>query len=123
MINLSFDYQENILNVKPLGSINLVDILNGYENLINNKSLPKELKILVDYRETVINISEDELPFIIEKVEILLENFISIKQAIIHDNPKSTAFAMLISLHIKSEKYRLQIFSTIESAKRWLIFN
>jgi hypothetical protein len=120
-IKSGFDTNEGILYTKPVGDITIDYMLNGIEMLSANKELPKDLKILENALEAKATFQSKDISMLAEKLDIALENFNSIRHAVVHKNHLNTAFAILIGNKIKNHKYTLKVFSSVEAANAWLL--
>jgi hypothetical protein len=79
------------------------------------------LKILEDAQEAIATFQTNEINMLAEKLDIALENYSSVRHAVVHKNHLNTAFAILISNKIKNNKYTLKVFSSVKAAKAWLV--
>jgi len=112
-----------ILEVKMRGVVNIEDVLNHYVSIAGDKSLPDKIKVLVDLKETRLNINPDELDNYTESMEKALSRFVHIKEAIVVEKPRETAIAMLLGKELSGSKnYFIEIFSTERAAANWLAY-
>jgi hypothetical protein len=116
-----FDPNDGILYTYSSNVTTLEHMLQGIDGIISNKELPRELKILEDGRGAQVTFPPKDLSILVDKLELALVHYHSICQAVVHDDPKNTALAVLINNHMKNEKYVLEVFSTVEAARHWLL--
>jgi hypothetical protein len=116
-----FDPNDGILYTYSSNVTTLEHMLQGIDGIISNKELPRELKILEDGRGAQVTFPPKDLSILVDKLELALLQYLSLRQAVVHDDPRNTALAVLINRHMKNEKYVLEVFSTIEAARLWLL--
>ena len=117
---IGFDPIDGILYTRTSGITTLKHMLEGIERVASNKSLPRKLKILEDAREAKTTFSIKELSILHEKLGHSLGDYVSVRHAVVHNDPKNFALTMLIQKLANNEKYGLQVFSSVEAAKKWL---
>lgn len=117
-----FIYQNSsdIIQVKERSEINLTSIRAGFRQIRSDHSLPRRLKVLIDARETCINVHPGNVGEIIDETVDGCTRFQQLKEAIVLSNPRDTAMAMLISTANRCYNYQLGVFSTLEAALDWL---
>ena len=118
---IGFDPIDGILYTRTPGTITLEHMLEGIKSLSSNMLFPRKLKILEDAREAVTTFSSRDLGILSEKLGQVISEYVSIQHAVVHDNPKNFALTMLLQRVANHENYSLQVFSTIEVAKNWLL--
>jgi phage-related protein len=115
-----FDETDNVLFIKLKGNVSIENILQSADELEQNKTLPRVLRIIEDARDANVKLSVRELHLIEQKIRIVAKNFDSIRHAVIHSTPINTALSFMMSDMIKSSNYNLKVFSTMEGAKDWV---
>jgi len=120
MIEVSFNQESGILNAHYKGDISLKQIRDYIIATKENKSFPRDLKILSDGTESVFKVLPNELGMIVEENNKSLEEYDSITDAIVLSGAKETALSMLYQEIAKNKKYKFKIFSTREAAIKWL---
>lgn len=123
MIEVSFNQETGILNANYKGDISLKQIRDYIIATKENKSYPRNLKILSDGSEAKFKLLPSELGLIVEENIKSLEVYDSIVDAIVLSGPKETALSVLYQELAKNKKYKFQIFSTREAANKWLEIN
>ena len=120
MIEVSFNQETGILYANYKGDISLKQIRDYIIATKENKSYPRDLKILSDGSEAIFKVLPNELGLIVEENNKSLEAYNSIVDAIVLSGPKETALSMLYQEIAKNKKYKFRIFSTREAAIKWL---
>jgi hypothetical protein len=116
-----FDPNDGILYTYSSNVTTLEHMLQGIDGIISNKELPRDLKILEDGRGSQVTFPPKDLSILVERLELALIQYRSLRQAVVHDDPRNTALAVLINRLMKNEKYILEVFSTMEAARLWLL--
>ena len=121
MIEPKFNESEGILYVEVNGKIGLQEMLASSKNLKQLSQLAKNLKILEDARNVIIDFQVSDIPQLVHNFEKNIDVFDSVRHAVIHSDPLGTAYTMLVTHFNKMKKYSIMAFSTEEAAKNWLI--
>ena len=95
-------------------------MLAGIEKIKDDQSLSRDLIILEDARDVKAQLSLEEVDQLLELMSEAANNYNSIKHAVIHNNPESTAIALLFEHRIKNLNYNLKVFYTEKAATQWL---
>jgi hypothetical protein len=119
--NVGFDPNDGILYTRSADNTNLDDMLRGIGGLMSNSALPRNLRILEDGRGIHITFPVKDIAVLVDRLSSALDEYSSIRHAVIHDDPINTAFAVLIGLQVKHEKYELKVFSTYAAARNWVL--
>ena len=121
MTSYSYNENTNTLNLKIEGVIKVDVIINHYDDVINDDSYPKNLKVFIDCRKAVFDIDSQILHTTLDIVKNSIKRFESLKEAIIVETPNVAAIASLFKmLHSNVENYDFNIFNTDEAAIKWL---
>ncbi len=120
MIEYKFNKTEEILHITVSGTFGIEHMFKEIDSFANDNSLPRELKILEDARNLNVTFTEEEIQLLIERLKSHLFKFKSIRHALVHLDPVNTAFAMMVSERLSSDKYLLKVFSDEEYALHWL---
>lgn len=121
MIKVEFKAQEGYLHAIYDGDITKEDLINYIDATRLNKTYPRKLKILSDSTNANMLLSRSDLELVIEANYKSLEQYEYIYDAILTLNPKETAFSMWFKKMSATDKYKFEVFFTIEAAKDWLI--
>lgn len=120
MIIWEFNHETGILESKFIGEVYLKEIVDYIRATKDNKNYPRKLKIKTNALESSFVFSVNDLEVIIYENNKSLENYEAIIDAIVIEDPKSTALSMLYQRLDKNEKYKFNVFSTTEAAQDWL---
>jgi hypothetical protein len=120
MIEKKVDKEGVILHVKSNVIVKLENMLNGLEYLKKDKTLPRNLRIFEDATNAEVAFNINDIDILIEKMHEVVQEYNTIRHAVLHDSPKSTAFAMIIERKKIDTNYMLKIFSTTYAAFKWL---
>ncbi len=121
MRTYTFNQNTKLLELKVSGTVTIEDLMNHYLVIEGDDVLPRDLKVLIDCRNTVFDMQVREIANSIEKLKNALRKYNSITEAIIVDQPFETAFSTFFSECSKSARsYIFQVFSTEEAARAWL---
>jgi hypothetical protein len=121
MINHHFDPIEGILYVQSEGKINPNEMIGGLKRLKSEKGLPRDLKILEDASKGRADFGTGDMLLLMNKLDDHFQNFDSVRHAVIHQDPLSTALAELAAQKNTILKYRIRVFSSVTMAKKWLM--
>jgi len=120
MIIWEYNYITGILESKFMGEIYLKEVVDYIRATKENKNYPRKLKIITNALQASFVFSVNDLEDIVEENNKSLENYESIIDAIVIEDPKSTALSMLYQRLDKNEKYKFNVFSSLEAAHDWL---
>ena len=120
MVIVKFNHQTGILETKFSGEIYLKEIIDYIISTKENDSYPRILKIKTDASTANFKFSIDDLEKIITENNKSLVMYNFIIDAIIVNNPQTTAISLLYQELEKNIKYKFNVFSTDEAAESWL---
>lgn len=115
-----FIEEENTLYITVKGNANIDHLLKMIDFLCEIRQVSQEIKVLENASSAMLSLSYSEVRFVAETIKAKLGKLNSIKHAVIHTDPLSTAYALIASDLTKSDNYDLKVFSTVEAAKAWL---
>lgn len=115
-----WDEELQVLRVITTGSVTKETISEYYQVIMDNDSLPRDLKILVNPSKGEYSGSIKEVPTLISSLKKAMKLFDSIQEAIVVTTPYNTVVATLFSRAIRIPNYSFKIFSTEEAAVDWL---
>ena len=121
MLVLHFNEADQILCIDNTGGISFQNLAFESYRVIQEKKLPRNLRILEHATAFLINSDVDRLKTLKDK---LLENtlhFDSVKHAIVTSDPAVTAYVMMVKLYLGNSNYTLEVFSNNEAANHWLL--
>ncbi len=122
--SISIDHESKIIRYKQSGSIKMEDMRGAWNEFIKMQEFTKlKYNLLSDLRGGKFQISIERVKDIIEFVR-RYENIVKgKKQAIIVDDPYSSAASMLFKIDVYNEVgYNVQLFSTETAALEWLSY-
>lgn len=115
-----FDEKVGILYTFSTGEVSFQEMLQREQNIAKLAEVTKNLKILEDARDAKANFTVYDLQDLVDHLEVYLKDFESVRHAVIHSDPTSTAYVMLVD-HLKpTSKYKIKVFSSIQAAEEWL---
>jgi len=120
MINKIFDKKGLILCVTSNPVIKLENMINGLDYLLKDKSLPRDLRIIENAYDVEMAYDIEETQIIVEKMHLVAQEYNSIRHAVIHNTPISTAYAMVLEQQKNIDSYLLGIFTTENIALKWV---
>lgn len=122
MITTHFNQSKRYLESKVDGPIHLQEFIDNTHNILRNKSYPKKLRILDDHRNADYLFTPEDIDKILETLLEDIDNYKSVKHAILVNSPKETAYTYLFFLMTDNNKiYKLHIFNEAASAIDWLL--
>lgn len=120
MIYAEFDQQSGLLKTKFSGVITAEEIA-GYVVANNqNKSYPRNLKILSDAREAEFAFKAKELVKIKHEIFESVKVFEKVSDTFVIDKPLETALSLAYMELARIPGYHFMVFSTLEGAHAWL---
>ncbi|MBC35760.1 MAG: hypothetical protein CL663_06955 [Bacteroidetes bacterium] len=121
MKSYSLNEKDQILVVTATETLNIKDIIDHYLMLSRSQDYPKDFKCLIDCRNATFEMDHTKLNFTTNSVNLALQNFDRINEAILVEKPFETVIANLFEeLNGPLENYTFQVFSTEEAALNWL---
>ena len=120
MINLQYNSQEEILIWKFKDSVNKTGILESFESIAKYSETRKSLRIYCNALNYKLEIKQSELLEINKIALSYIPLFERFRMSVAVDNPKSTAFFVLIFMALKSTTFTAKVFSTEYAAKKWV---
>ncbi len=117
---IKYSVEDDILYSEVRGKVDFKSMIEKAESLGKMTGLPKKLKILEDAWGAVPSFKISDIPFLVRNLESQLDQFDSVRHAVLHSDPTGTAFTLMADHFRKSHKYRIRVFSTITAAKEWL---
>lgn len=122
MISRHINKDTGIIETTYEGIVTLQEVISYIGELRNTGKYPKKLLILTDAVHGRFMFSEEEDQILAGIVRQYAPSYELIKDAIIIDDPRTTAYSLLYR-HAASSipNYRFEIFSTREAAIKWLL--
>ena len=120
MISTRYDQSEQILYIHNKGLTSFIEIANSSREYFLNNEVPRKLKILEFATAEPSKISLKERAKLKTIPNIWIENFSSIRHAVISNDLSIVVNVLLLQKEISHSKYAINIFSTEAAARRWL---
>ena len=121
MITWKFDKEKGILIVKYIGKITINEILDYIISVADDKTIPRDLKI-IEYTDNIeYDFDVDDISKITNELQKQIEKFERIKMCIIHIKPIPTAYSMIYIRDTTIKNYTIKQFSSEKAAMKWLI--
>jgi len=120
MIKYDFDNSEQILHLDFIGEIKEDDIVNLYQKMYDDESLPDDLLIFQDENDAEFIDSRKLITVAMQLIKKLLTKHKTVKVAVWQNEPVKTAYSYFYKSRIVNVNYSLNIFSTREACFEWL---
>ena len=120
MISARYDRSEEILCIHNTCLTSFIEIANASREYFLNTEVPKKLKILEFANAGPVKVSVKEQAKLKTIPNIWIENFSSIRHAVISSDVNIVVNVLLLQKEISHSKYALNIFSTEPAARQWL---
>ena len=114
-----FNSVSDILEIRIFGEISIENVLEYYQYLENNPEYPRELRILINARDSNFDFRTEELSKISDSARNAIKQYNAIREAIIVSQPVEPAMVSIFSLFDISN-HQFQIFHTRIAALNWL---
>ena len=119
MINCIYNENNKYYNVDFRNKINISELINVTEKCTKQNG-NNDVRIIADFRKSNIDISEQEIEVIREKI-LKYNSEVKIRAAIIQEDPILTAYTILFLDNLYQPKVDIKLFSTNEAAEDWLL--
>lgn len=116
-------YYEELKMLKTVyqGVMKIDDIISHYLKILDDSSLPRDLKVLIDCSSAQFDVNVDEIGLATDIVKKALLKYNSIREAVLVDKPHETVIATLFEKYNSAlESYSFAVFSTETAARNWL---
>lgn len=120
MVLVEFNHQTSILESKFEGELTVKDIVEHITSTKDNESYPRFLKRVLDLTKATVNFPSSDLSILAEEHHKVIEKYDYIITAFILDTPRETAYSIIFQDLVKTDKSKIQLFSTREAALKWL---
>jgi len=120
MITTRFDHQEQVLYVHNQGSISIDELVNASNDYMLKVNRSKNLRILEFADAELARTPGKEWKKFLDVLNGWIQNFSSVRHAVISVDPHVVANVMLVQQEICHPNYDLNIFSTEKAARKWL---
>ena len=120
--SIKFNYNSNnkIFYKYYYGDIYIEDIVNSWNDIINNNKLPNDFKgIIVELKNGNIKMTIEELIGVSQYYKKNIDVFGNKKIGYITNNPTQTVYSMLVEQ--KDKDYQTKTFSHLGAAEHWVL--
>lgn len=122
MIHSAYNKETGIIESRLTGMVTVEEVFQYINKLKDLDKYPKRMLILTDSIHGRFEFSEEEDRQMVRLVTKYITSFDLIKDAIIVDDPRTTAFSILFRRAASSlPNYHFEVFSTREAALKWLL--
>lgn len=120
MISISYNEELGVLQTRTGGELSVDEILGHYDEIRQNDSYPRDLKVMIDCRSTRLAVKLDDVSRIVEAARSTLPKYDKIREAILITAPYETVVATLFEQNARFDNYHFRLFNSEEAALRWL---
>ena len=120
MFTSKYNSKTGILETKFYNKVCLTDIIEYAHFIKNYSSHSKLLKIITNLSNTEFDFSVNDLKKINNEAEKPIKTSNCIVNAIIADNPQTTAFSIIYNDLIQSKDYFANIFCSKSETLKWI---
>lgn len=123
MTKTRFKHDEDfkILRVRYPGMLTKEEIIGHYEELRTNNSFHRNIRILIDCKDSNFTVKPDDVPELLDAARNAARNYKSVKEAMMVTDPYETVIVTLFEKGIDLPNYRFKVFYTEDAALRWLV--
>lgn len=120
--SVKIDNHLKIIRYKHYGVIERSELGEAWDQLINIKEFTDDhYNLLFDYTECQFSITTDDFKEIEDFLKSITHLIRGKKQAVIVDNPKTTAVSLIIRSKVnQATGFHIEVFSTRDAAITWL---
>jgi hypothetical protein len=120
MITITYNDELNVLQTKTGGELSVEEILRHYDEIRQNDSYPRDLKVLIDCRSTRLAVKLDDVTQIIEAARATIPKYERLREAILITAPYETVVATLFEQNARFKNYHFRLFNSRNAALQWL---
>jgi hypothetical protein len=120
MIEKYFDADKNMLYVKNFGCLDFESMKSYFSGLSEHTNQTKTLFILEDARDGDVQFDISHIDELAKVLSELSEKYIHVHHAVLLENARNVAYAMLINDGISKGSYKLRVFFNQTEAEAWL---
>jgi hypothetical protein len=120
MITFSYDEELGILHTITCGDLSIDEILRHYEEIRQNSTYPRDLKVIIDCRSTRLAVKLDDISRLIEAAKNTIPKYTQLREAILVTAPYETVVATLFEQNARFKNYNFRLFNSENAALRWL---
>ncbi len=120
MITFSYDEELGILHTITGGDLSIDEILGHYQEIKQNNTYPRDLKVIIDCRSTRLAVKLDDVSRLIEAAKNTIPKYTQLREAILVTAPYETVVATLFEQNARFKNYNFRLFNSENAALRWL---
>ena len=120
MITFSYDDELGILHTITGGDLSIDEILGHYQEIRQNNTYPRDLKVIIDCRSTRLAVKLDDVSRLIEAAKNTIPKYTQLREAILVTAPYETVVATLFEQNARFKNYNFRLFNSENAALRWL---
>ena len=120
MIKITYNDELGVLQTKTGGDLSIDEILGHYEEIGQNDSYPRDLKVIIDCRSTRLAVKLDDVSRIVEAAKNTIPKYKQLREAILITAPYDTVIATLFEQNARFKNYHFRLFNSENAALRWL---
>ena len=120
MITFSYDDELGILHTITGGDLCIDEILGHYQEIRQNNTYPRDLKVIIDCRSTRLAVKLDDVSLLIEAAKNTIPKYTQLREAILVTAPYETVVATLFEQNARFKNYNFRLFNSENAALRWL---
>ena len=120
MIDISYNDEMGVLYTKTGGDLSIEEILGHYNEIRQNDTYPRDLKVMIDCRSTRLAVRLDDVTRIVEAAKNTISKYKRLREAILITAPYETVVATLFEQNARFKNYNFRLFNSENAALRWL---
>jgi hypothetical protein len=120
MITIAYNDELGVLLTKTGGELSIDEILGHYDEIRQNDTYPRDLKVMIDCRSTRLVVKLDDVTRIVEAARTTIPKYTRLREAILITAPYETVVATLFEQNARFENYHFRLFNSENAALQWL---
>lgn len=120
MVKQKFDKEQNILFVDNSGRLEFEAMKIYFSSLKDNSSLTENLFVLEDATKVNVKFSSEHLSRLSKTLCKVAKSYVEVHHAVVLDDTRNVAYAMMINEGIAEPNYTLKVFSDKDLALEWV---
>ena len=118
-ISIDYDSNENVIYTKAEGKIRLDDIM-AYFSSVAALNLQKGYRVLADYSEVKLQLSNDDIHEMVERRKTISETSAQTNIAVFCNQDLIFGIGRMYQALLGEDKYEVMIFRNKKDAEKWL---
>ncbi len=120
MVKQKFDKEQNILFVDNSGRLEFEAMKTYFSSLKDNSHLTQHLFVLEDATKVNVKFSSEHLSRLSKTLRKVAKSYVEVHHAVVLDDTRNVAYAMMINEGIAEPNYTLKVFSDKDLALEWV---